>query len=110
MSAVPSINSNLVISGLLRAARDTDDPRKWLSDRHKAALDAVMAGDEFVTSSSTEGGGSSAERGMPASMLLQLYEAALQIFDAEESATQAGVSAPGTVRWADFSNFPSTLG
>lgn len=110
MSAVPSINSNLVIAGLLRSARAKGDPRKWLNDRHEEALEAMIAGDEFVTSSSTEGGGSSAERGMPARVLQELYEAALQIFDDEESATQAGVSAPGTVRWADFSNYPATLG
>ncbi len=73
-------------------------------------MTAVMAGDEFVTSSTTEGGGSSAERGMPATTLLQLYESALQVYEAEASATAAGFSAPGSVRHADFSEGPSILG
>lgn len=101
---ITPINSDLIISGLLRRARTMPDPSAWLNARHGEAMDAVLAGDEYVTATSDEGGSSTAERAVPASLLLQFYEAALQIYEAESGA------ASGTVRYGDFSSQPCTLG
>lgn len=83
--AFAPINSDLLIAGILRIARGMPDPIAYLSGKHKEAMDAVMAGDEYVTSTSDEGGSNTAERGMPAATLLQLYELALQRYEAEQA-------------------------
>lgn len=107
----PVINSELMISSFLREAKKKRDPKLWLEERHAEALCAVMAGDEFITSTTTEGGGSSAERGINAQTLLELYEAALQRLEAEESAEEGtGGGLSGAVRYADFSGNPCILG
>lgn len=82
----------------------------WLNQRHADALSAVMAGDEFVTSTSFHGESHTAERGLPAVTLLSLYEAALQIQEQYQAAETAGTEMPGGVRHADFSKHPCTLG
>lgn len=70
---------------MLRVARGMPDPAGYLNGKHKEAMDAVMAGDEYVTSTSFEGQSSAAERGMPAATLLQLYEIALQRYEVEQT-------------------------
>ncbi len=83
--ATASINPDILLAGILRKARGTPDPSAWLTARHDEAMTAVMAGDEYVTSTSDEGGSNTAERGMPAATLLQLYELALQRYEAEQA-------------------------
>lgn len=83
--ASASLNSDLLIAGFLRRARQQPDPLAWLTQKHSDALDAVTAGDEFVTSTSDEGGSATSERGIPAATLLQLYEIALQRYEADEA-------------------------
>ena len=104
------INSDLIVSGILRLARQQAAPGDWLSERHQAALEAVMAGDKFCSSTAFQGTSHTAERNLPAATLLALYEAALQIWDAEQAAADSDLSAPGSVRHADFSQHPCTLG
>lgn len=108
--AAPILNSTLHVQAVLRRAKREDDPRAYLTTLFDAAYEAVKNGDEFITSASTEGSGSSAERGMTATQLLEIYEAALCVLDAEDEAAEAGGRVPGSVRHADFSNFPCTLG
>ena len=84
--ASASINSEILITSFLRRARQQPDPLAWLTQKHSEALDAVTAGDEFVTSTSDEGGSATSERGIPAATLLQLYELALQRYEADEKA------------------------
>ncbi|HRK15058.1 MAG TPA: hypothetical protein PK490_12250 [Prosthecobacter sp.] len=103
-------NPELLIQGFLRQARLQVAPVAWLNERHAEALSAVAAGDEFVTSTTYQGQASAALRGVPATMLLQIYEACLQRLEAEESAASGIYESPGSVRHADFSGFPSTLG
>lgn len=103
--ATASINPDLLITALLRRARAMPDPSAWLTARHTEATDAVLAGDEYVTTTSDEGGSNTAERSLPANTLLQLYEAALQIYEAEASSP-----ASSAVRIGDFSYSPCTLG
>ncbi len=79
---------------------------EWLTAQHGAALDAVMAGDEFITGTTDEAGSSNAERGMPAAVLLQLYEAALIVYEEQTS----GAGYPGSIRSGDFSGTPCVLG
>lgn len=110
MAGASLINTDLMVAGYLRVARKKADPLSWLQSQHLIAFEAVQNGDEFISSSSTEGGGSTAERQMPATTALQILELALQVFESQEAATQGGYDMPGTVRWADFSQYPSTLG
>jgi hypothetical protein len=104
------INTDLIISGILRFARQQPNALAWLRDQHTAALQAVMAGDEFVTSTSFGGESHTATQGLPAVTLLTLYEGALQIEEAVEAAEAAGETMSGSVRHADFSKHPCTLG
>jgi len=109
--AAPTLNSQLVIAGVLRKARLETDPAAWLQAQHDAALTAVLAGDTFVSSTAFEGGSTTAERQIPATTLLEIMEACLQQYEAEVEAEEAGqASTPGSVRWADFSENPCTLG
>lgn len=108
--ATASINPDILLAGILRKARGMPDPTAWLTARHDEAMTAVMAGDEYVTSTSDEGGSNTAERQIPASTLLQLYEAALQVYEAELAIAAGTATASGSVRYADFSSHPCTLG
>lgn len=105
-----TLNAELLVSGILRRAKLQEDPAAWLNTQHGLALDAVMAGDEYVTSTSFDGASHTAERGLTAVTLLSLYEAALNLFEQETAADDAGMSAPGSVKHADFSKHPCTLG
>lgn len=60
------------------------DPSAWLTARHTEATDAVLAGDEYVTTTSDEGGSNTAERSLPANTLLQLYELAIQRYESDQ--------------------------
>lgn len=103
---LPSINSDLLVAALLRRARDMQDPLAWLKARHTEALDAVLAGDEYVTETSGESGANTAERQMPANLLLQLYESALVTYEAQNGGTET----IGSIRSGDFSCMPCILG
>lgn len=81
------------------------DALAWLHNQHGTALDAVMAGDEFVGSLSDEGGSSSSTREIPANVLLQLYELAIQELEAEDTRPASRM-----VRYGDFSEQPCVLG
>jgi len=94
----------------MRMARAQPDASAWLNERHAAATLAVAAGDKFVSSHSFKGQAGTTERQIPAKTLLQIYEACLQILDAESQAAQGIFSQPGSVRYADFSSHPCTLG
>lgn len=109
MPAAP-LNSKLLIGALLRTAREESNPRAWLQERHKAALDAVMRGDEFVSSTAFGGQSATSERSLDAQTLLQLYEAALQLLDEEDAAAGGVYEGPGGIKHADFSQYPSILG
>lgn len=80
------LNSDLLITALLRQARAKPDPMAWLMALHDAATTAVLAGDEYVTNTSDEGGANAALREMPATTLLQLLEVVLQRYEADEAA------------------------
>lgn len=100
------INSDILIASLLRHARSKQDPMAWLLGKHTEALEAVTSGAEFVTSLSFEGQSSTAQQGMPAELALQLYEAALQVYEAQAGTTEQ----PGSIRTGDFSCTPCILG
>jgi len=106
--AASVLNSELLIAGILRRARALPDPAAYLGGLHDAAYTAVMAGDEYVTNISADGGSSTADRSMPATVLLQLYEAALQSYEA--TAAAGARVGDGSVRHGDFSQTPSILG
>jgi hypothetical protein len=97
--AYAQINPETLIASILRVARGMPDASAYLAGKHKAALEAVMAGDEYVTSTSDEGGSNTAERGVPAATLLQLYELALQRYEAEQTNGTSQMITGGT----DFS-------
>ena len=100
-------------NAFLRSARATPDARAWLTAKHAAALEAVLAGDEFIKSTSNpDGGGAMAERGVPATTILQLCEACLQVLDAEAAAAADGMpgAARGGATIGDFSEMPTNLG
>jgi hypothetical protein len=103
-------NPELLIQGFLRQARQHADAQAWLNQRHAEALAAVAAGDEFVTQSSYQGQSSAALRGVPATLLLQIYETCLQRLEAEEAAAAGVYESPSSTRYADFSKHPCTLG
>lgn len=103
-------NSTLLISGILRKARAEADALVYLTAQHAIAFAAVAAGDEFIKSHEFQGQSADAERGMTAVTWLELLEAALQVQEAQEAATAGGYGLPGSVRHADFSQYPSTLG
>lgn len=84
--AAASLNSDTLIAAILRQARLKPDPLAWLQERHAEALEAVIAGDQFVTSTSFKGQASAIERGIPAGELLQIYEIAIQRYEADEAA------------------------
>lgn len=100
-------NFDLILTGILRRARGMPDPLEWLNAQHGAALDAVMAQDEYVTGMSDEGGNCTSMREIPANVLLQLFEAAIQQYEAELG---NGSATSGKVRHGDFSQQPCILG
>lgn len=108
--ATAYLNPELLIAGLLRKARAMPDAVAWLTARHGEAMEAVLAGDEYVTSTTDEGGSNTAERQLPANVLLQLYESALQIYESDAAIAAGTAVANGSVRYADFSSHPCTLG
>lgn len=103
-------NTQLIISGFLRQAKAQPDPIAWLTQLHAEALTAVTAGDTFVTGHNFSGQSGTEERQILATEALQIYEACLQHLEAESKAAQGIFEGPGTVRYADFSAYPSTLG
>lgn len=103
--AAPIPNFDILLSGILRDARRQPDAIAYLNNLHAAAWTAVKAGDEYVTTTSDEGGSNTAERGMTATTLLQLYELAIQEIEAEST-----LPASRSVRYGDFSSQPCTLG
>ena len=97
----------------LRRARREPDPAAWLDEIHEAALAAVTAGDQFVTSTSFDGVTSTLIRGVEATTLLQIAEMCLQHLEAETAADLAdgeSMPAPGAARYADFSDTPARFG
>lgn len=80
------LNSELIITALLRQARSKSDAMAWLMELHTAATEAVLRGDEYVTNTSDEGGSMAALRDMPATTLLQILEITLQRYEAETAA------------------------
>ena len=79
------LNFDLIITALLRQARAKPDPMAWLMGLHNDATTAVLAGDEYVTNTSDEGGANAALREMPATVLIQLLEVTLQRYEADEA-------------------------
>lgn len=82
----------------------------WLNDRHRLALDAVASGAVFISSTNSPEGGHTAEEKVPAQTLLQIYEVCLQQLEAEAAAASGVYGGRGSVRYADFSSHPCTLG
>lgn len=105
-----SVNPQLLISGFLRQAKAQADPVAWLTERHGEVLLAVAGGDTFVTSHGFSGQSGTEERNIPAVTLLQIYEACLQNLEAESAAASGVFNGRGSVRYADFSSYPCTLG
>lgn len=105
-----STDPQLLISGFLRRAKAQPDPVSWLNDRHSAAFEAVAAGAVFITGTSSQEGGHTAEEKVPAQLLMQIYEVCLQTLEAEADAAAGVFRGPGSVRYADFSSHPCTLG
>jgi hypothetical protein len=104
--AASSNNYDLIISAVLRRARAQNAPREWLLARQGEALDASLAGAQFITSQTDEAGGATAVQGLPVEVLLQIYEAALVLYDSQEGAAATA----GAVRLSDFSSSPCVLG
>lgn len=109
MAALPT-NLELLVSGFLRQAKAKPDGVAWLTQLHSEAFAAVTSGSVFITGTSSAEGGHTAVQEMPAQVLLQIYEVCLQRLEAEDKAAQGIFAAPGTVRHADFSFHPCTLG
>lgn len=105
-----STNPELLISGFLRRAKAQPDPLAWLNERHSAAFDAVAAGAAFISGTNSPEGGHTAEENVPAQILMQIYEICLQTLEAEAEASQGIFRQTGSVRYADFSAHPCTLG
>lgn len=106
-----TLNFQVLVDAYLRKARAEASARVYLLALHNTALAAVNAGDEFVTSTSGDGGSGTSERAVPAVTLLQILEACLKVLDAEDAAAAAAVSAPTAgARYADFSSYPCILG
>jgi hypothetical protein len=80
------LNSELIITALLRQARAKPDAMAWLMELHTAATEAVLRGDEYVTGTGFKGQTMEALRDMPATTLLQILEVALQRYEAEDAA------------------------
>jgi hypothetical protein len=114
-------NPQLLVSAFLRLVRDQADPQAWA----KALLFAALTGnpdsvaetleklqDHHAAEVRSDGGSTAWIRGMSCLEIAQLCEAALQTLEAEEAADDDGLSpaAPGSVRHADFSGHPCTLG
>lgn len=76
-------DTSTLVSALLRRAAvlGAINGRKWIEEEHGQALAAVMAGDEFVSSLSFEGGSQTSQRGINAQELLEACESALQELD-----------------------------
>ena len=105
------LNSELIIAAVLRKARTQVNPATWLQEQHDEALSAVLAGDQFILSTAFESSSTTAAREIPASVLLQIMESALQQYEAELAAEEEDIARPeGSARWADFSQHPCTLG
>ena len=112
MSAITA-NPDLLISALLREARKQPDPAAWLGDIQSDALTATLGGDLMQTSLGKGSAASAWIREIPANILAQLCESAIQRLEAEAAAVAAGITGdlpPGNVRFADFSSQPCTLG
>jgi hypothetical protein len=104
---VPAYTGNpaLLISALLRFAATKGYAATWLADLQNTALAATTGnGDEYATSLTTEGGGSTWMRDIPPATMAQLCESALQHLEAAAAGTSSGL------RGADFSQSPSVLG
>lgn len=107
------VDLQTLIQAWLRRARTQTDPAAWLDQIHEAALTAVTQGDQFVTSTRFDGLDSTLIRGVEATELLQIAELCLQHLEAEEAADLAEgetLPAPGSVRFADFSDTPARWG
>lgn len=121
MSALQA-NPNLLVSSLLRYAADpaqqqgNDLGKAWLITTQNITRVAWMAGDEYATSVALEGSSTAWLREIPAHILDQLCEAALQVVEQRLAAIAAGASnlptafPAGHVSYADFSCQLSILG
>jgi hypothetical protein len=105
VAAAYTANPELIIASLIREGRDTPDPMGYLRGIQRTALAASIKGDEYATSLNTEGGGSTWMREIPANILAQFCESAMQRLEATSSGGPAG-----GLRGGDFSSYPSTLG
>lgn len=80
-------DSSSLVSALLRQARGMGavSGKVWLQGEHKKALDAVLEGDEEVTSLSYEGGSQSTRSRISAQDLLEALNDALDQFEGVDS-------------------------
>ena len=78
-------DSSTLVSALLRRAAVLGEApgRAWILEQHGIALEAVLAGDEEITSLAFEGGQASSRRGINSQDLLEACESALQSLDGE---------------------------
>jgi hypothetical protein len=111
-------NPDLLLSSLLRVARrqggtDAAASITWLEGIQNAARTGWQANDFYASSIGQEGSSTSWIREMSDAVLDNLCEAAIQKLEAEQAATDAGLTGtapPGNLHYADFSGAPSTLG
>lgn len=103
-------NLELIALGILRQAKVQPDPVSWLTEKHSAALEEVMGGAVFITSTGSPEGSHSAVERLPADTRLQIYEACLRALETEGLAAEGTLPPPGHIRHADFSSHPCILG
>lgn len=91
-------DTTTLVSALVRKVNAMGAPNgpAWLASQHEAALAAVLAGDEEITSLSFEGGSHSSKRHINAQELLQACEEAMAEIEG------SGQSGPILPKFADI--------
>lgn len=99
-----AVDPELIVEAILMHVKDLGDHGPgWLVDEQKRVLAAVLAGDEYVTSTSFKGESGTSERQVSAKELLAiLTQCRRRLPDAEGVVTDA--AAPGMLipRFSDF--------
>lgn len=97
------VDPELLIDAMLLRVEDMGDRgTDWLQSEFNRVLDAVMAGDEYVSSTSDEGGSATSERKVPSKVLLAVLTQCRKRLDAEAN----GSPAAGAMLIPRFTEFP----
>ena len=95
-----AVSLQVLLTVILRLARQQPDPRAWLTERLTEAGEALLKGDTHVTSTAFKGQSATEFRGLTASELASLCDQALAQLEAEAD-TDSTIQLPGGAYFAN---------